>query len=85
MFLKIMHYADMRVGPFGVLSYDERMEEARKRYANRTDFQEENRLQLVACGKEVEKQIFEHCLIKPEYINDESITPIMESLRDFVI
>lgn len=85
MFLKIMHYADMRVGPFGVLSYDERMEEARKRYAHRTAFQEENRLQLVACGKEVEKQIFEHCSIKPEYINDESITPIMESLRDFVI
>jgi len=85
MFVKIMHYADMRVGPFGVLSYDERMEEARKRYAHRTDFQEENRLQLVACGKEVEKQIFSHCKIKPEDINDNTIALTIESLKSFVL
>lgn len=85
MFVKIMHYADMRVGPFGVLSYEGRMEEARKRYAHRTDFQEENRLQLVDCGKEIERQIFSHCKIKSEDINDETVAHIIQELKDFVI
>ncbi|MEK7588450.1 MAG: HD domain-containing protein [Patescibacteria group bacterium] len=86
MFVKIMHYADMRVGPFGVLSYEERMEEAKKRYANHKDrFKEEGRLELVACGKEIENQIFSHCSIKPADINDQTIASIIEELKNFVI
>ncbi|MDQ3076086.1 MAG: HD domain-containing protein [bacterium] len=85
MLVKIMHYADMRVGPFGVLSYDGRMEEAKKRYANRTAFQEEQREKLISCGKEIENQIFAHCSIKPEDINDKSVAPVIGKLRDFVI
>ncbi|MCX6747663.1 MAG: HD domain-containing protein [Candidatus Nomurabacteria bacterium] len=86
MFVKIMHYADMRVGPFGVLSYEERMDEAKKRYANHKDkFKEEGRLELVECGREVERQIFAHCSIKTEDVNDESIKDTMERLKEFVI
>lgn len=86
MFVKIMHYADMRVGPFGVLSYEERMDEAKKRYANHKDkFKEEGRLKLVECGREVERQIFAHCSIKSEDVNDESIKEAMERLKEFVI
>lgn len=84
--VKIMHYADTRVGPYGVLSYDERMNEAKKRYKNRKDIpKEEERQRLAACGKEIEKQIFAKCKIKPEDINDETVASVILSLKDFVI
>jgi HD superfamily phosphodiesterase len=84
---KIIEYSDHRVNPFGIVSYDERMEEARKRYQNRenNDFKEEERQKLVACGKDSEKQIFTKCKIKPEDINDETVKPIIEKLKDFMI
>lgn len=83
---KIMHYVDARVGPHGVLSYQERMDEAGERYKNHKDYiWEEERQKLVACGKEIEKQIFAKCRIKPEDITDETIKPIIESLKNFVI
>ena len=31
---------------------------------------------LLVCGKDIERQIFEHCKITPEDINDEIIAPI---------
>ena len=34
---KICDYADLRVGPFGVVSLDERLAEGRKRYKNRPE------------------------------------------------
>ncbi len=87
--LKLLHYADMRVGPFGVLSYEDRMEDARKRYINVPEDEmtrEKNRREiLLACGKDIEIQIFEHCKIKPEDINDESIASIIEELKGFMI
>lgn len=83
---KIVHYSDARVDPHGVVSYDERMNEALKRYKNHKNaLPEEERIKSVACGKEIERQIFAQCKIKPEDITDESIAPIMEELRGFVI
>lgn len=81
---KIMLYADGRVAPDGILSYQARMDEAKNRYTQ-SIFQEGERSRLVDCGKEVEKQIFAKCKIKPEDITDEMVKPIIESLRDFVI
>ena len=87
--LKLLHYADMRVGPFGILSYEDRMEDARKRYANVPDDEmtrEQNRRELLLTrGKDIETQIFEHCKIRPEDINNESIAPILEELRGYMI
>jgi len=85
--MKMMHYCDNRVGPYGILSYDERMEEAKNRYKNRKDnnLTEEERQKFVACGRDIEKQIFAKCKIKPEDINDETVKPIIEKLKDFVI
>jgi hypothetical protein len=84
--VKIVHYADSRVGPYGILSYDERMEDGNKRYKNHKDsLLEEERLKLVECGREIERQIFSKCKIKPEYINDETAEPIISNLRDFII
>jgi HD superfamily phosphodiesterase len=84
---KIINYVDQRVDPYGIVSYDERAEEARKRYQNRKEFlvKEEERQELFTCGKETEKQIFAKCKIKPEDINNETAKPIIEKLKDFVI
>ena len=83
---KILNYADNRVSPFGVVSYDERMEEARNRYEHRPDFSVgSERDKLYSCGKDIEQQIFSKCKIKPEDITDESVAPIISSLQDFVI
>ena len=85
--LKIVHYSDGRVDPHGVVSYEERMNEAKKRYENKKDnnFIDEKRHRLVACGQEIEKQIFAKCKIKPENINDETVAPIILKLKDFMI
>lgn len=84
--MKIVVYADMRVDPKGVVSYEGRMNEAKKRYKTfrhlTTDKQREK---LFSCGQDIEKQIFSKCRIKPEDINDEIVEPIISSLKDFVI
>jgi len=84
--IKIIHYADMRVGPKGVMSYDERMEDAHIRYKDsKSGLSEIEKQKLVSCGKEIEKQIFVHSKIKPEDITNESIASLVESLKGFVI
>ncbi len=82
--IKILLYADGRAAPDGVVSYQVRMDEAKGRYTQ-SEFQEGERNRLVACGQEVETQIFAKCSIKPEDITDEAIAPIIQKLRDFVI
>lgn len=87
--VKIVHYSDGRVDPHGVVSYEERMEEGKRRYSGHKasigGVTEEKRLELVACGKEIEKQIFAKCRIKPEDITNETVVPIVSELRNFVI
>lgn len=86
MSVKITHYSDGRADPYGIVSYDERMDEGKKRYEGRADvFAVEGREKLIACGKEIEKQIFSKCKIKPEDINNETVAPIILELRNFVI
>lgn len=86
MYLKIMHYADGRVGPNGVLSYNQRMDDANERYKNhKLSVDKEKRDRLVQCGRDIEKEIFSHSNIKPEDINDESVKNIIEELKNFEI
>ncbi len=79
---KIATYADSRVAPHGVVSLNDRLEDANRRYQNNS--QEANRVRdtLYDCGREIEKEIFEHLSIKPEDINDESIKHIVEELKN---
>jgi hypothetical protein len=83
---KIVNYADVRVGPYGILSYHERMSDVKRRYAN-TKFLDtkESFETLFDCGREIENQIFANCKIKPEDINDEAIAPILEELKGFMV
>jgi len=87
--IKIVHYSDGRVDPHGVVSYEERMKEGKKRYKNHKStfgaMDEEEREKLVECGREIERQIFAKCKIKPEDINNETVKPIISELKNFVI
>ena len=81
---KICEYADLRVGPFGVLSLADRIADIHKRYHGRgqesvtNDAQEFKELSHAA--EEVERQIFEMTSLKPEAISDDSIALIMAEL-----
>lgn len=86
MHIKIIKYADTRVGPHGILSFEERMGESTERYKNeKFGPMDKERLQLIACGKEIEEQIFAKCKIKPEDITDESSRSTILELRNFMI
>lgn len=80
---KICCYADQRVGPHGVLSIEERLQEGRKRYAGRTDkvIASERFETLASALQELERQIFENSLISPDEISDEGIEPIISKLK----
>ena len=84
--IKICAYADFRVSPHSVLSIDGRAEESRKRYEGRkSDVTPEEREIRHKYIQEIEKQIFSHAKINPEDINDESISKIIEGLKNFEI
>ena len=83
--VKIINYSDNRVSPHGIVSFMERMDEAKERYKGHTNYVEDRRQKLVACGAEIEKQIFTKCKIKPENITDEAVAPIIEKLKNFVV
>jgi len=83
---KIINYADWRIDPHGVVSYEERLIEAEERYKNKEDlFPLEEREKFIACGKDIEKQIFAKCKIKPEDIGNKTIEPLILELKNFVI
>ena len=82
--IKIATYADFRVGPYGVLTVEERAEEGRKRYeGKKNDVTDEERILKQKYIKELENQIFAHLNFKPEDINDDSIAPYIEKVKNF--
>lgn len=84
--LKICKYADLRAAPNSIVSINERMEEAKRRYeGHRNAFDEEKRKSFKINLEKIENQIFSVCKIKPEDINDESIKGYLEKLSDFSI
>lgn len=84
---KICAYSDMRVGPHGVISIEERVADGRKRYEGRKDkaIGSDNYEVLTNALKEIEKQIFEKATINPETITDDLVNQKMAELRGFVI
>ena len=83
---KIMEYCDNRVDPFGVVSLEKRLIDLRTRYAHR-DLERGPSFREVfeKSVRQMEEQIFSHCKIKPEDINNETVAPIIEELKDFMI
>ena len=85
---KIVEYADQRVGPYGILSMRERIDEAHARYPAHNPYEgiEDNRFEVLKkAAFEVEKQIFARCSIGPEDITDTSIVPIVDTLWDYSV
>jgi len=78
--LKILNYADMRVGPFGLLPAIVRIDEVNKRKSSWPEYKL-IREKII----ELEKQIFSGMKILPQDINDESIVDIIPQLRNWQI
>lgn len=79
---KLCCYADQRVGPYGVLSLADRLEEGRKRYEGRAQFgttsaQFTENMQGL---QTIEEQLFSQCNIRPSDITDQSIAPLIAGL-----
>lgn len=88
--LRILHYADLRVAPFGITSFDERIADVSVRYADvpHDEFNKipkSTRAELLSCGKEIEHYIFKNCKIRPEDITEESCKNVIEELKNFVL
>ena len=86
---KICEYSDMRVGPHGVLSLEDRIAEGRKRYiARKGDVStgwKDRFERLSGIEKKLEKQIFAETTIVPEDINDEAVAPLIEELQNYPV
>lgn len=89
---KIIEYADLRVGPHGVLSMPARLEEAHQRYRHRYNDEnndiphtEESYEHLRQAAFDIEQQIFADCSIAPDEITEASVQPYIEKLRDLSI
>lgn len=84
---KICLYSDQRVGPYGVISLDERLVDGRKRYEGRKDkaIVSEQFEELAQALKELESQIFSFSKIKPESISDEKIEPNISIFADMEV
>lgn len=82
---KIVAYADSRVAPYGVVLLEERLEEANSRYPSVGFNGIDDREIVYNFMREIEREIFSKCSLKPEDITDESIKPYLEKLKDFEI
>ncbi len=88
--LKIAQYADLRVGPRGVLTLDERLADGRARYlaAGKTRglaADEKTYASLLSAVKKLEQDIFEYSSIAPSDVNDEMVLPLIEELRKYPV
>lgn len=79
---KICQYADLRSGPFGVISINERFDELINRYKHRNHKisnikqTEENRKYMLI----IEEQLQRHCKIKLKKISEESVRKLYPSI-----
>jgi hypothetical protein len=79
---KICSYADMRVGPYGVLPMEERIADLRKRYAHKYHVIATDKFEACLQGlRDIEQQISRKVNITLEQITDEEIKDILEELR----
>lgn len=84
----ICNYADMRVGPHGILSLKGRTEDGKKRHERNSSASKKDGVDfdqvILALGK-IEEYIFKDLKIRPEEINDKSVNDEIEILKSFNI
>ena len=71
---KICAYSDMRVGPHGVISLQERFEDGQKRYAPKDGKKNSFEYVLQAFYKKIEKQLFEAEDVEAEDVQEKSVS-----------
>jgi hypothetical protein len=73
--IKIAAYADQKIGPFGVLTLEERFRELKERYAQKENQNTNNpKIDIfIDCAFQIEKQVLSNTSLNSEDINDESI------------
>ncbi|HEY4488612.1 MAG TPA: HD domain-containing protein [Candidatus Paceibacterota bacterium] len=86
---KIVEYADLRVGPHGVLTLESRLREARGRYLSRAHSDmarlDDRFEEYLHAAHDIERQIFEGTDIGPEEITEHGVEQLFESLRGMQI
>ncbi len=84
---KICEYADNRVGPFGVISIEERLADLSRRYDKKylMDKDKEVRRRLFDYAHQMEGQVFEYCNISPDQITKSNVSDTIDSLKSFVV
>lgn len=80
---KICSYADMRVGPHGVISTRERIADGLKRYAGTSHTIASGRAPFLAeCLQKIEETIFEGIARKPTDITDKEVVSLISVLQN---
>lgn len=82
---KICHYSDARVAPIGILTLDERLQELKVRFMKNRGIDEKGFNKIASSMRLIEEQIFYMCKIKPEYITEEKVQPLIERLKNYNI
>lgn len=82
---KICAYSDMRVGPHGVISLEERLVDGAKRYAGTVHKIGGRQDEFAVALRQIENQIFVDCQIRPADITDTSVAPVIEQLKSYEI
>jgi hypothetical protein len=83
----VVQYADMRIGPYGVLSLAARIADVERRYEHvlRASGRYEMMGAYRTTADEIEKMLFTGTTLKPENITDAYIAPYMEELKKYAI
>ncbi|MBP9816181.1 hypothetical protein KBD09_03015 [Candidatus Woesebacteria bacterium] len=84
----IMFYADFRVGPYGILPLDARIDDLLVRYKDRVEHfwsQEEKAEQMRTTMKKVEAKLQKHCSISVKDIEDADVAFILTALSSYPI
>jgi hypothetical protein len=82
---KICAYADMRVGPHGIITLEDRLIDGAKRYKGKTFDTGARSDELADSLRQIENQIFDVSKIQPSDITDESTAPLVEQLKIYEI
>jgi hypothetical protein len=78
---KISYYSDMRIGPFGVLSVNERFDDLIARNPNDKKVLEQYKQECL----EIEKQLIKICKIDIKKISNKLLEPEIKSLKTYAI
>ena len=85
---KICAYSDMRVGPIGVFSLEDRFLDLKVRYGNKHRLMAGNenmRLEFEEGLREIEKQIFSQITLRPEQITESGVLKLVDDLKAWEI